>query len=81
VLSEAGIFMQVVGKGEHEPRSAPLSKQAYSWVERWLSVRDTRVLAEPLFTAVEPNSGIPLGHRISVETARRRLKIYARRAG
>jgi integrase len=72
-----GYFVQVVGKGRTEPRLAPLSCQAHEWVERWLSVRDQHVRATALITAVEPYTGIPLGHRISADNARVRLKRYA----
>ncbi len=81
MVGESGCFVQVLGKGKHEPKLAPLSRRAYDWVCRWLNVRDQWVSASPLFTAIEPNSFIPLGHRISAETARRRLKIQAKQVG
>jgi site-specific recombinase XerD len=81
LVESSGCFVQVIGKGKHEPRRAPLSRQAYDWVCRWLSVRDQWVKVQPIFTAIEHNSFEPLGHRISAETARRRLKIYAEEIG
>jgi integrase len=74
-------FVEVVGKGKTEPRLAPLSRQAQAWIERWLGVRDEHVRATPLFTAIESSSHKPLGHRISADTARLRIKRYAEQAG
>lgn len=75
-------FVQVVGKGKTEPRQAPLSRQAYEWIQRWLSVRDALLpTCGPLMTAIEPYTDRPLGHRIQTDTARYRLKLYAEQAG
>lgn len=78
---ESGCYLEVLGKGQDEPRQAPLSKQAYEWVMRWLSVRDQTVSCSAVFTILEPGSHKPCNARISVVTAYRRIKNYARQAG
>ena len=74
-------FVQVMGKGKTEPRQAPLSRQTHEWIQRWLCVRDTLLPAcQPLITAIEAGTHRPLGHRITTDTARYRIKIYTEQA-
>lgn len=44
-------------------------------------MRDQQVRATPLFTAIESSSNKPLGHRITTDTTRLRVKRYAEQAG
>jgi site-specific recombinase XerD len=81
VKRDTGYRIEVLGKGQVEPRLAPLSREAHEWIERWLKVRDRYVKANPILTAVEPYTSLPLGHRIKSDTARLRVKHYAKQAG
>lgn len=69
--------IEVLGKGQAEPRRAPLSLEAAQWIERWLRARG--VAAPLIFTRCGASNDPTLG--LSANTAWRRIRRYAREAG
>lgn len=70
-------MIEVLGKGQAEPRRAPLSLEAAQWIERWLRARD---VASPwIFTRC--GRGDERRQGITPHTAWRRVRLYARQAG
>jgi site-specific recombinase XerD len=58
-----GWGLRVLGKGQADYRPAPLSPEAYGWIQRWLTARDTRLTSAWVFTActgVHRPTGQPL---------------------
>jgi integrase len=71
-------MMEVIGKGKHEPRRAPLSTEAYEAIQLWLDAR-LSVVSPLIFTRC--------GHRddrnqaITASAAWRRVRLIADAAG
>lgn len=50
-----GYVMLIIGKGQSEPREAPLSREAYNLIQQWIARR--AVLSQYIFTSFAGRSG------------------------
>jgi integrase len=69
-----GWSLQILGKGQAVERLAPLSRDAYRWVQLWLKGRQLYVQSDWIFTTLT-------GKRLSIHAARMRLRRYGAQVG
>lgn len=77
-------LLEVLGKGKHEPRQAPLSKEAYAWIQRWLRARAEHrkgIDCPAIFTTFSPAGLAPRAKPLSRFGAYQRVRYYARLEG
>jgi site-specific recombinase XerD len=74
--------LQVLGKGQWEPRQAPLSLEAVGWVQRWLAARAQAGVDVPsVFTGFVGRYETPTRRALQRNAAWRRLKTYGLQLG
>lgn len=80
VQRDGGHFLQVLGKGQAEPREAHLTREAYQAIRAWLGARP--VLSQYVFTSFGGRgAGRALGTPITVAGAWQAICAYATAAG
>ena len=81
VYGESYVIM-VLGKGQAEPRPAPLTREAFEWVERWINARAQHGCHTPwLVTGFVNNTGRLQSEPLTYTPAWRRIKMYGERVG
>jgi integrase len=76
-----GYGLHVTGKGQATPRLAPLSREAYEWITRWLTARDGHQPCAWIFTGFGPRGWRPHTRPLNNTSLWRRIKQYARQIG
>jgi site-specific recombinase XerD len=69
-----GWSLQVLGKGQAHERVAPLSQEAYTWIQRWLKARDYYVRTDWIYTTVQ-------GQPLKANSVLWQVKKYAQQVG
>jgi integrase len=74
--------LRVLGKGQDTYRRTPLSAEAYTWIQRWLTARDALLSAPWVFTACDyGKTGGPVGHPLQPKSIGLLVKYYAQQIG
>ncbi len=83
ILASGGSWLlRVLGKGQSEPRLAPLDKLGWDAIHEWLTARSDHVDVQAVFTGFSPSAhGKPVARAITAKTAWRVVRKYAEMAG
>jgi integrase len=78
---DGSYFLQVLGKRQHTPREAPLSQEAATAIQAWLTQRAAGPADTPLFTRFAGGGWQPTLEPLSVSSAWRAVRKYALQCG
>jgi site-specific recombinase XerD len=81
VAQQEGWLLYVWGKGQAEPRGAPLSDEAHTWIQRWLAARKPHIDVLAIFTGFVGPGAKPIATPLSRRTAWETVKKYAKLEG
>lgn len=76
-----GWEIEVLGKAQRAVRRAPISREAYDAIARWLTARDQLVPSPWIFTGFGTHGRVPHPKPIDRSNGWRRVTLYARRIG
>lgn len=78
---DGAAFLQVLGKRQHTPREAPLSQEAATAIQTWLTQRGPGAPGRPIFTRCAGSAGPATLQPLSVSAAWRVVRKYALQCG
>jgi len=74
-------MIEVIGKGKHEPRLAPLSHEAYEAIDQWLTARSEHIDCAHVFTTFWGDIKHPRATPLTRYAAYKRIRYYAQLEG